>query len=92
MNGSERLEVQFLPAAKPAGQWMTFRGSEGEEELWYSFFSLEHLAENGMDTKEIEVIKNHRPISHGLFFRRRSIGPLPSCFTMFLPQGDYLYG
>ena len=58
---------------------MTFRGSEGEEELWYSFVSLEHLAENGMDTKEIEVIKNHRPISHGLFFRRRSIGPLPSC-------------
>ena len=26
------------------------------------------------------VIKNHRPFSHGLFFRRRSIGPLPSCF------------
>ena len=35
-----------------------------------------------MDTKEIEVIKNHRPISHGLFVRRRSIGPLPSCFAL----------
>ena len=32
-----------------------------------------------MDTKEIEVTKNYWPISHGLFFRRRSIGPLPYC-------------
>ena len=28
--------VGFLPAAKPAGQWLTFRGSE-EEELRYPF-------------------------------------------------------
>ena len=34
-----------------------------------------------MDTKEIEAIKNHRPICHGLFVRRRSIGPLPSCLS-----------
>ena len=33
-----------------------------------------------MDTKEIDVIKNHRPICLGPFFQRRSIGPLPSCF------------
>ena len=37
-----------------------------------------------MDTREIEVIKNHRPISHGPFFRRRSIGPLPSCYVQKL--------
>ena len=43
--------------------------------LGKAFFTLFY-----MDTKEIEVIKNHRPISHGPFFRRRSIGPLPSCF------------
>ena len=33
------------------------------------------------DTKEIDVIKNHRPISRGPFFRRRSIGPLPSSWS-----------
>ena len=38
------------------------------------FFSLFY-----MDTKVIEVIKNHRPISHGPFFCRRSVGPSPSC-------------
>ena len=26
-----------------AGQWITFRGSKGEEEFWYSFVSLENL-------------------------------------------------
>ena len=31
-----------------------------------------------MNTKEIEVIKDHRPISHGPFVRRRYIGPLTS--------------
>ena len=31
------------------------------------------------DTEEIDVIKDHRPIGHGPFVRRRSIGPLPSC-------------
>ena len=31
------------------------------------------------DTEDIEVMEDHRPISHGPFFRRRSIGPLPSC-------------
>ena len=33
-----------------------------------------------MDTKEIEVMKNNWPISHGPLFQRRSIGPLPSCY------------
>ena len=31
-----------------------------------------------MDIEEIENIKDHRPIGHGPFFRRRSMGPLPS--------------
>ena len=35
-----------------------------------------------MDTREINVIKDYRPISHGPFFRRRSIGPLPSCLVV----------
>ena len=35
-----------------------------------------------MDTKDIvEVIEHHRPISHSPC-RRRSIGPLPSCFMI----------
>ena len=33
-----------------------------------------------MDTKEIEVIKDHMLISYSLC-RRRSIGPLPSCYS-----------
>ena len=41
--------------------------------LGKKFFSLFQ-----MDSEEIEVIKDHRPIDHGPFFRRRSIGPLPS--------------
>ena len=35
-----------------------------------------------MDSEEIDVIKDHRPIGNRPFVRRRSIGPLPSCFTL----------
>ena len=51
------------------------------------FFSLLYT-----DTYVIEVIKNHMPISHGPFFWRRSIGPLPSCLDS-LPSTllQYLY-
>ena len=45
------------------------------------FFALFHM----YYTKEMEVIKNLKPIITGPFFRRRSIGPLPSCLvTLFL--------
>ena len=37
-----------------------------------------------MDTKEMKVIKDHRPMSHSPFVRRRSIGPLPSCLNILL--------
>ena len=33
-----------------------------------------------IDTKVIDVLKSHRPICHGPSVRRRSIGPLPSCY------------
>ena len=46
--------------------------------LGKNFFSLFH-----MDTEEIELIKNQRPIGHGPLFQRRSIGPLPSCLTPY---------
>ena len=35
-----------------------------------------------MDTRESEVIENYGPICHGPLDRRRSIGPLPSCFKI----------
>ena len=34
-----------------------------------------------MDNKDIEFIEHHMPISHSPC-RRRSIGPLPSCFFL----------
>ena len=35
-----------------------------------------------MDIEEVEVIKDHRPPGHGPFFRRSSMGPLPSSFSL----------
>ena len=34
-----------------------------------------------MDSEEIDIIKDHRHIGNRPFVRRRSIGPLPSCFN-----------
>ena len=34
-----------------------------------------------MDSEEIDIIKDHRHIGNRPFVRRRSIGPLPSCFS-----------
>ena len=43
-----------------------------------------------MDIEEVEVIKDHRPIGHGPFFRRRSMGPLPSsCIDVSQASSKY---
>ena len=47
-----------------------------------------NLSACSMNIKEIEVMKNHRPICHCHFFRRRSIGPLPSCSFQAVVSSD----